>query len=80
MTRLSAIIPAYNEEKVIADSVTKVATYLEKAGDAELIVVDDGSSDRTRDTIDFLESSLFPSGQSSQEPTIFQARSVSWGR
>jgi glycosyltransferase involved in cell wall biosynthesis len=48
MTGLSVVIPAYNEERVIGDSVTRVATYLTSFGDAELIVVDDGSRDRTR--------------------------------
>ena len=47
MTRLSVVIPAYNEERVIGDSITRVATYLEGTPDPELIVVDDGSRDRT---------------------------------
>lgn len=45
---LSVVIPAYNEAAVIADSVVKVAEYLERRGrPAELIVVDDGSRDDT---------------------------------
>jgi dolichyl-phosphate beta-glucosyltransferase len=47
MTRLSVVIPAYNEERVIRDSITRASKYLSTAGDAELIVVDDGSRDRT---------------------------------
>jgi dolichyl-phosphate beta-glucosyltransferase len=51
MTRLSVVIPAYNEEKVIGDTVAKVAAYLDRTGDAELIVVDDGSRDRTPEIV-----------------------------
>lgn len=51
MTRLSVVIPAYNEARVIGDTVARVAAYLESFGDAELIVVDDGSRDRTREIV-----------------------------
>jgi len=47
MTRLSVVIPAYNEERVIGDSMTRLGTYLARTSDPELIVVDDGSRDRT---------------------------------
>jgi glycosyltransferase involved in cell wall biosynthesis len=52
MTILSVVIPAYNEEKGIADIVQRVLAVepaLQKAGveALELIVVDDGSHDRT---------------------------------
>ena len=47
----SVVIPAYNEQSVIRDSVTRVAKYLEKLGDAELLVVDDGSRDQTREIV-----------------------------
>lgn len=52
MTTLSVVIPAYNEEAgiaAIAERVLKVRSALHKAGVAqlELIVVDDGSRDRT---------------------------------
>ena len=47
MTRLSIVLPAYNEEHVIGASVGKVARYLADRGDGELIVVDDGSRDAT---------------------------------
>ncbi|HEX2987058.1 MAG TPA: dolichyl-phosphate beta-glucosyltransferase [Chloroflexota bacterium] len=45
--RLSVIIPAYNEEKVIGNTIAKIASYLEARGDNELIIVDDGSRDST---------------------------------
>ena len=52
MTTLSIVIPAYNEEHGIAEiarRVLSVSTDLKKAGIAhlELLVVDDGSRDRT---------------------------------
>jgi dolichyl-phosphate beta-glucosyltransferase len=59
MTRLSVVIPAYNEDKVIGDSVAKVAAYLDRVGDSELLVVDDGSRDRTAEIVQEL-SHTFP--------------------
>jgi dolichyl-phosphate beta-glucosyltransferase len=47
MTRLSVVIPAYNEQRVIGDTIARVGSYLEGTPDPELIVVDDGSRDRT---------------------------------
>src|ERR1041384_1317332 len=52
MTILSIVIPAYNEENGIAEiasRVLQVAPALKKAGieHLELLVVDDGSRDRT---------------------------------
>jgi glycosyltransferase involved in cell wall biosynthesis len=52
MTTLSIVIPAYNEEKGIAEIVTRVLAVredLKKSGisEMELLVVDDGSHDRT---------------------------------
>ncbi|MFN8635631.1 MAG: glycosyltransferase [Chloroflexota bacterium] len=51
MTRLSVVIAAYNEERVIGDSIARVGAYLEKTPDPELIIVDDGSRDRTREIV-----------------------------
>ena len=45
---LSLIIPAYNEEKRLAASLRKAMEYLEKKEySSEIVVVDDGSRDRT---------------------------------
>jgi cellulose synthase/poly-beta-1,6-N-acetylglucosamine synthase-like glycosyltransferase len=48
---ISVVIPAYNEEKVIVKTVKAIlnSTY----SDLEVVVVDDGSSDRTYDMIRF---------------------------
>ena len=49
---LSVVIPAYNEEQRIGESLTKTNDYLKKQGyDFELIVVDDGSNDKTVDLL-----------------------------
>ena len=49
-TNLSIIIPAYNEQARLGDSVRKILGYIEKEKlSAELIVVDDGSSEATRE-------------------------------
>ncbi len=46
--KLSVIIPAYNEEKNILTTLAKVIAYLNLTGlDWEVLVVDDGSSDKT---------------------------------
>lgn len=45
---LSIVVPAYNEEQRILGSLAKIASYIDAAGlDAEVLVVDDGSKDRT---------------------------------
>lgn len=45
---LSVVIPAYNEEKRLPESLRKIKKFLkEQPYSSELLVVDDGSSDRT---------------------------------
>ena len=53
---ISFVLPAYNEEENIADSVGRVLEVGEGLGldDYEVIVVNDGSSDRTGEIIDRL--------------------------
>lgn len=49
---ISLIIPAYNEEAVIAKSVDKAYSFMKKRyKDFEIILGDDGSTDRTLDII-----------------------------
>lgn len=48
---LSVIIPVYNEEKIIADNLEKFYGYLkgdERIGNFEIIIVNNGSLDRTQ--------------------------------
>lgn len=47
-TELSVIIPAFNEQQRLGPTLERVAEYLEQQPwDAEIVVVDDGSSDDT---------------------------------
>jgi dolichyl-phosphate beta-glucosyltransferase len=49
---LSIVIPAYNEERRLPKTLDSVTTYLRThSRRAEIIVVDDGSSDRTREIV-----------------------------
>jgi len=56
MSKLSVVIPAYNEEQGIADIVQRVMAVREAVlgiglDDMELLVVDDGSRDRTAEIV-----------------------------
>ena len=45
---ISIIIPAFEEEVRVGDSITRILSFVRDAAmDAELIIVDDGSKDRT---------------------------------
>ncbi len=49
---LTVVIPAYNEEKGIQGVVDRISSVLEASGlPSEIIVVDDGSKDRTVDSL-----------------------------
>jgi dolichyl-phosphate beta-glucosyltransferase len=49
---ISVVVPAYNEEKRIRLSVMEACSFLDNTPlDYEMIVVDDGSSDRTSDAV-----------------------------
>ena len=50
--RLSVVIPAYTEEQRLGSTLNRVLEYLRKRGlAAEVLVVDDGSDDRTLDVV-----------------------------
>ncbi|HUH00383.1 MAG TPA: glycosyltransferase family 2 protein [Kofleriaceae bacterium] len=54
-TRISVCVPAYNEEAVIAETVAEaLETFDQLPGQHELLVVDDGSADRTWEIIEAL--------------------------
>lgn len=53
MPVLSVVMPAYNEEETIARAMADVLEHVMPAvGDAELVVVDDGSKDRTAEIVE----------------------------
>ncbi len=57
---LSVIIPAYNEEKRLGRTLESVASYLrDKPWESEVIVVSDGSTDKTREVV-LSHQELFP--------------------
>ena len=49
--KLSVVIPAYNEERTIAETIQRVKAVDLSPLDMEIIVVDDGSKDRTREIL-----------------------------
>ena len=49
--KLSVVIPAYNEERTIAEMIQRVKAVDLGAIDLEIVVVDDGSKDRTREIL-----------------------------
>jgi dolichyl-phosphate beta-glucosyltransferase len=52
-TRLSVVIPSYNEEQRLPRTIELVERYLQARGESyELILVDDGSADGTRRAMD----------------------------
>ncbi|HKW87709.1 MAG TPA: dolichyl-phosphate beta-glucosyltransferase [Candidatus Acidoferrales bacterium] len=58
---LSVIIPAYNEEERLPQSLERVSQYLRSLPFAsEIIVVDDGSKDRTAQVVTSLARSTIP--------------------
>ena len=52
---LTLLIPAYNEEHRISDSLNHIITYLgQQTYTSEIIVIDDGSSDKTAQLVALL--------------------------
>jgi len=50
---LSIVVPAFNEESRIGDSISRIAAFLDTVSfTSEVIVVDDGSRDRTAEVVE----------------------------
>lgn len=57
--KLTVLIPAYNEEKRIAETLKNVDSYLEQQSyDYEIVVVVNGSSDRTYEVVQALDRNI----------------------
>lgn len=57
--RLSMVIPAYNEEKRIQKTLQEIDNYLKKQSyESEIIIVDGGSKDRTREVVKAKQSEI----------------------
>jgi len=52
MLKVSIIIPAYNEEKTILDVLSRVRAQAVEGVEFEVVVVDDGSKDRTAELVE----------------------------
>lgn len=53
--QLSVVVPVYNEENKIAETVRRISAFLALKGEpAEVLVVNDGSKDRTQEILETL--------------------------
>ena len=58
---LSIVIPAYNEELRLPDSLARISAYIQASRrESEVIVVDDGSTDRTAAVAESFRGKIFP--------------------
>lgn len=63
-TIISVVIPAYNEEKTIGSVIEETVQVMESLGfPYEIIVVDDGSRDRTREVASKYKVTVLPNGR-----------------
>lgn len=58
MIKVSIIIPAYNSGKYISDCISSVLCQKEKDYDLEVLVIDDGSKDNTKEVVESFASKL----------------------
>ncbi len=52
MTTLSIVVPVFNEETTVIPLLERVKTHRPAGMELDVVVVDDGSSDRTREVLD----------------------------
>lgn len=56
--KLSVLMPAYNEARHIVENVHRVCEVVRPAGEFEIIVIDDGSTDQTLQELEKAKSSI----------------------
>jgi glycosyltransferase involved in cell wall biosynthesis len=76
--RLSIVIPAFNEERRLARSLPHLLATWEWGPDAELIIVDNGSADRTREVAAELLADV-PGARVLHEPRVGKGAAVRHG-
>ena len=80
MIKLSIIIPAHNEEKRIEKTLLDVDRYLEKQNyEYEIIVVDNGSNDRTFEVVKKLEATTVQNAHVLKTPIPGKGHAVKLG-
>ncbi|MGE5298114.1 MAG: dolichyl-phosphate beta-glucosyltransferase [Acidobacteriaceae bacterium] len=80
MKKLSVIIPAYNEEKRIEQTLLNIDSYLEKQNyEYEIIVVDNNSNDKTSEVVKRLEMSTVRNAKAIFERTKGKGAAVKRG-
>ncbi len=79
--KLSIVIPVYNEEKLIAQTIEKVmSTPLPEGMEREVVIVDDGSTDKTESQIEnLIDSRLRGNDKKTSIHTIFKKRNEGKG-
>jgi dolichol-phosphate mannosyltransferase len=77
---ISVVIPAYNEEDNIAATITQVSQVLESlGGDWEILVVNDGSTDRTLEIVKQVAAEDSRIGPISYVPNVGRGRALRTG-
>lgn len=77
--KLSVLMPAYNEETIIYENALEAARQISPlADDYELLVIDDGSSDRTKAEIERAAPRIRRFAASATSPT--RAKAVHCGK
>lgn len=72
---LSVVVPCYNEEECLRDTIPPLAAAFAEAGvDVELVLVDNGSTDSTGEVIDSLIEDGFPIRKATVEVNIGQGQ------
>jgi glycosyltransferase involved in cell wall biosynthesis len=52
MVEISVVVPCYNEESAIHESLRLLVEWMQKCGDFEIVAVNDGSTDRTGELLE----------------------------
>ncbi len=73
---LSIVIPIYNEEKYIRETIAVIATLLEQVIELEVIAVNNASTDRTADLLAHIKNIKLMT--LTEKVTVAKARNIGW--